>query len=130
MVLCESLYQKCWEIIKHDVKAVVIFFGGQILPKFVTHTNLILLSKKDQPNIFTNVRPISLSNLINKVIFRVLHERLVKPLPILISNNQFGFVKWKSIVKNVLLAQEIIRYNQNENQKCKYGGQTRYDQSI
>lgn len=55
------------------------------------------------------MRPISLSTFINKVISRVLHERMTKVLPFIIFENQAGFVKGRSIVKNVLLAQEIIR---------------------
>lgn len=105
-----AFYQSYWEIIKEDVISVVKgYFGGYTLPKFVTHTNLVLLPKKDQVNSFSDVRPISLSSFINKVISRVLHGRLVKVLPILISNNQTGFIKGRSIVENVLLAQEIIR---------------------
>ncbi|XP_075076768.1 uncharacterized protein LOC142163386 [Nicotiana tabacum] len=54
------------------------------------------------------MRPISLSNFSNKIIPRVVHERLVELLPTLISPNQDGFVKGRSIVKNMLLTQEII----------------------
>lgn len=74
----------------------------------MTHAKLVLLSKKDQVKTFSDVKPISLSNFINKVISRVLHERLVTLLPLLISKNQKGFVKNRSIVENVLLAQEIV----------------------
>lgn len=57
---------------------------------------------------FLDLRPISLSNFINKVISRVIHERLVSLLPTLISDEQAGFVKGRNIVENVLLTQEII----------------------
>ncbi|KAH0700880.1 hypothetical protein KY284_015095 [Solanum tuberosum] len=42
------------------------------------------------------------------VISRVIHDRLERLLPRLISPNQPGFVKGRSITENVLLAQEII----------------------
>nr|XP_016462864.1 PREDICTED: uncharacterized protein LOC107785952 [Nicotiana tabacum] len=54
------------------------------------------------------MRPISLSNFSNKIISRVVHERLVDLLPSLISPNQAGFIKGRSIVENILLTQEII----------------------
>lgn len=54
------------------------------------------------------MRPISLSNFLNKVIFRVIHDRLEKLLPRLISPNKSGFVKGRSITENVVLAQEMI----------------------
>lgn len=44
----------------------------------------------------------------NKIFPRILHERLVDILPTIISTNQVGFVKGRSIIKNVFLAQEII----------------------
>ncbi|XP_075097852.1 uncharacterized protein LOC142175172 [Nicotiana tabacum] len=42
------------------------------------------------------------------VISRVVHERLVKFLPSLISEEQAGFVKGRNIVENILLTQEIV----------------------
>lgn len=57
---------------------------------------------------FSDLRPINLSNFINKVISRIVHDRLEKFLPNLISANQASFVKGRSTTDNVLLAQEII----------------------
>ncbi|XP_070045468.1 uncharacterized protein [Nicotiana tomentosiformis] len=42
------------------------------------------------------------------VISRVVHDRLEKILPSLISSNQSGFVKGRSIFENILLTQEIV----------------------
>nr|XP_009607035.1 uncharacterized protein LOC104101293 [Nicotiana tomentosiformis] len=55
-----------------------------------------------------DLRPISLSNFINKLISRVMHDRLEKILPSLISSNQSGFVKGRSIFENILLTHEIV----------------------
>lgn len=63
------------------------------LLKSVTHTSLILIPKKEVIESFSDLRRISLSNFINKVISRVLHEKLEGLLPKLISKNQLGFVK-------------------------------------
>uniref|UniRef100_A0A0V0IZZ6 Putative ovule protein n=1 Tax=Solanum chacoense TaxID=4108 RepID=A0A0V0IZZ6_SOLCH len=102
-------YQVCWDIVGDDVvKVVDAFFSGATLPKSNTHTNLILLPKKDDIQSFSDLRPISLSNFINKVISKVMNDRIGVLLPSLISQNQSGFVKGKSITENVLLAQEII----------------------
>lgn len=57
---------------------------------------------------FSDMRPISLGNFVNKIFSRVVHERLVHLLPNLISDEQAGFVKDRNIVENVLLTQEII----------------------
>ncbi|XP_075086216.1 secreted RxLR effector protein 78-like [Nicotiana tabacum] len=55
------------------------------------------------------MRPIILSNFINKVFSRVIDERLVSYLPNLTSDEQDGFVKGRSIVENILLTREIIK---------------------
>ncbi|XP_060185616.1 uncharacterized protein LOC132615077 [Lycium barbarum] len=60
------------------------------------------------PDGFTDMRPISLSNFINKVISRVVHGRIERIFPSLISANQSGFVKGRSIFENILLTQEIV----------------------
>ncbi|XP_059289054.1 uncharacterized protein LOC132042545 [Lycium ferocissimum] len=94
-------YQKCWEVIKADVFSVVkAFFDGQTLPKSITHTNLVLLPKKNIVESFSGMRPIILSNFINKVISRVVHDRLDRLLTRVISPNQLGFVKGRNIIEN------------------------------
>lgn len=104
-----AFYHSCWEIIGEDIYDMVrAFFNGQKLPKCVTHTNLVLLPKKKEVTTFSDMRPISLSNFINKIFSRVIHERLMGFLPNLISEEQAGFVKERSIVENILLTQEII----------------------
>ncbi|XP_060183208.1 uncharacterized protein LOC132613177 [Lycium barbarum] len=54
------------------------------------------------------MRPISHSNFINKIISRVLHDKLDHILPRLISANRSRFVKGRNIIENVLLTQEIV----------------------
>ncbi|XP_019229533.1 PREDICTED: uncharacterized protein LOC109210559 [Nicotiana attenuata] len=104
-----AFYHTCWDIIGEDIYEMVLaFFSGQQLPKCVTHTNLVLLPKKKEVSTFSDLRPISLSNFINKIFSRIIHERLVDLLPKIISEEQAGFVKGRSIVENVLLTQEII----------------------
>ncbi|XP_059284804.1 uncharacterized protein LOC132038098 [Lycium ferocissimum] len=102
-------YQSCWDIVGVDVhKVVKAYFEGHTLPKSITHTNLVLLPKKNEVETFSDMRPISLSNFINKIISRVLHDKIDHILPRLISANQSGFVKGRNIIENVLLTQEIM----------------------
>ncbi|XP_019256289.1 PREDICTED: uncharacterized protein LOC109234676 [Nicotiana attenuata] len=102
-------YQTCWDVIGTDIHNMVLhFYGGAALPKSITHTNLVLLPKKPRVETFSDLRPIRLSNFINKVLSRVLHDRLEIFLPSLISPNQSAFVKGRSIFENILLTQEIV----------------------
>ncbi|XP_070039154.1 uncharacterized protein [Nicotiana tomentosiformis] len=60
-------YQTCWDVIGADIHNMVLhFYGGVALPKSITHTNLVLLPKKPRVETFSDLRPISLSNFINK----------------------------------------------------------------
>lgn len=87
-------YQHCWEVVKQDIYSMVNDFSEcKTLPKSVKHNNLVLIPKKEVIESFSDLRRISLSNFINKVISRVLHEKLEGLLPKLISKNQLGFVK-------------------------------------
>lgn len=104
-----EFYQACWNIIAKDMtKMVQSFFCGHELPRYSTCTNLALIPKKKDITTFSDMRPVSLSNFTSKVFSRIIHERLVKFLPTLISPQQSGLVKGRSIVENVLLVQEIV----------------------
>lgn len=80
-------YQQCWDIIGEEVlKIVESFCEGNTLPKSITYTKSVFIPKKEWMG-FVYLRPISLSNFINKIISRVIHDRLERLLPKLISSN-------------------------------------------
>lgn len=81
-----------------------------------------LLPKKEVVKNLIDLRPISLSDVINKVISRVLLSKINVILPS-ISSNQSGFIRGRSISENALLAQEIIRDISLRNKNLQYGGQ-------
>nr|XP_004252203.1 uncharacterized protein LOC101264798 [Solanum lycopersicum] len=102
-------FQKCWNIIKEYLMEVLhALFNGKIIPKYFSHSCIVLLPKVNNPNKFTEFRPISLSNFTSKIISKLVSKRLSRILPSLISNNQSGFVKGRIINENIMLAQEII----------------------
>ncbi|XP_019151080.1 PREDICTED: uncharacterized protein LOC109147876 [Ipomoea nil] len=103
-----GFYQSCWDIIKEDLIVMVIsFFEGKSLTKAITSTSIVLIPKTPNPSSFSDFRPISLSNFCSKVITKVMVVRLADILTRIISPNQAGFMKGRSIIDNVLLAQEI-----------------------
>lgn len=99
-----AFYQDTWEIIGDDVYEMVkALFNGEDLPRYLTHTNLVLLPKKIVVTTFSDLRPISLSNFVNKIFSRIIHERIKSVLPNIISKDKAGFVQGRSIAENVLL---------------------------
>ncbi|XP_019232974.1 PREDICTED: uncharacterized protein LOC109213617 [Nicotiana attenuata] len=56
-----AFFHSCWDIIGEDIMAMVqAFFTGHELPRYILHTNLVLLPKKKQVETFSYMRPISL----------------------------------------------------------------------
>ncbi|XP_049406447.1 uncharacterized protein LOC125870147 [Solanum stenotomum] len=105
-----NFFQVCWDIIKEDLyRAVLAFFCGHNMPKYMTHACLVLLPKVDHPNKLSEFRPISLSNFSNKIISKLLSIRISPILSNLFLENQSGFVRGRSISENIMLAQEIIQ---------------------
>lgn len=104
-------YRHCWLIIADDVlRAVQEFFVGIPLPRIISSTLIVLLPKKPTPNTFSDFRPISLCNFINKVFTRVLCDRLSPLMPKLILNEQSAFLHGQEISDNILLAQEVVSH--------------------
>ncbi|XP_071920660.1 uncharacterized protein [Coffea arabica] len=98
-----------WDVIAQDVyNAVLSFFCGAELPCFVTSTSIVLIPKVPSPQDFSKYRPISLCNFFNKVLSRILADRLASILPKIVSPQQTGFVKDRNITENYLLAQELM----------------------
>lgn len=102
-------YQQCWNIIADDLHAAVMdFFQGTNLPHGITSTTLVLLPKKSNASTWSDFRPINLCNVLNKIITKLLANRLAKLLLSIITENQSGFVGGRLISDNILLAQELI----------------------
>ncbi|XP_027098892.2 uncharacterized protein [Coffea arabica] len=104
-----KFYTFAWEVIAQDVyNAVLSFFYGAELPRFVTSTSIVLLPKVSNPQDLSQFRPISLCNFFNKLLSRILADRVAGVLPRIISPQQSGFVKGRNISENYLLAQEVV----------------------
>lgn len=72
-----AFYKDAWEIIGDDVYEMVrAFFNEADLPRYITHTNLVLIPKKSIVNTFSDLRPISVSNFGHKIFSRIVHERV------------------------------------------------------
>lgn len=102
-------YHHCWSIIGADItKAVFHFFISGKLRK-CNFSFFSLIPKCENPQRFEDYRPISLCNVIYKIISKILANRLKEILDQLISPNQAAFIKGRNIAENILLAHELVR---------------------
>ena len=98
-------FQKFWSIVKSDVvQAIQRFFHLGFMLKSVNHTVVSLIPKIDVPFNLKHYRPISLHNVLYKIIFKVLANRLKQTLDCCISKNQAAFVLGRQILDNVIVS--------------------------
>lgn len=102
-------YQRNWEVVRQDiVGAVQKFFHSGIMPPGVNDMAIVLIPKIDQPLELKDFRPISLCNVVYKVVSKCLVNRLRKILDELVSCEQSAFVPGRLITDNALLAFECF----------------------
>ena len=92
------------------IEAVLSTLNTGTIPKAINHTFLTLIPKIQSPRKITDFRPISLSNVLYKLIAKVLANRLKPRLPQLISETQSAFMSERLITNNILVAHETLHH--------------------
>ena len=104
-------FQHYWESIGDDVvKAVVSCLNSTSIESGLNHTFITLIFKVKSPEFITEFCPISLCNILYKLVSKVLANRLKKVLPHIISESQSAFQLDKAISDNILVAFETLHH--------------------
>lgn len=104
-----NFYQKYWHIIEHNVYNSVLQFFPQslLLPNMIS--NLVaLIAKHPGAGSIDMYRPIALANYQFKIITKVMADRLANVAPKILSENQRGFIKGRSINDCICITSEAI----------------------
>jgi hypothetical protein len=108
-------FQRNWGVLKEEIiSAVKEFFKSGVMPEGINETAIVLIPKVDEPEMISQFRPISLCNVIYKVLSKCLVNRLRPLLDDIISEAQSAFVPGRLITDNALLAFECMHYIQQE----------------
>jgi len=104
-------FQHFWQVIDHDItQSILTWPNTGTLPRPVNHTFITLISKIKNLELVSEYRPISLCNVLCKILSKVLANRLKKFLPHLIIEHQLTFAKNRLITTNILVAFETLHY--------------------
>ena len=104
-------YKTFWHIAGDDVTTVVLNtlnFG--VVPEAINTTFISLIPKIKNPRKASDFRPISLCNVIYKLIVEVVANRLKKFLMNTVPDSQSAFLSGQLITDNILVAFETLHY--------------------
>lgn len=112
-------YKEAWPIVKEQV---LLFFAHlhehDAFCPTLNHTNIAFIPKTARPTKPKHFRPINLTNVIYRLLIKVLVNRVRPIIQKFVSLNQYAVLPKRSIHESALLAQEVFhRLNQNPHKK-------------
>ena len=106
-----TFYKSFWHIVGNDVTEVVLnALNSGIIPESINTTYIALIPKIKDPKKVAKFRPISLCNVIYKLIAKVIANRLKKFLIHKMPDSQSAFLSSRLISDNILVAFETLHY--------------------
>jgi hypothetical protein len=107
--LSAAFYKASCHWLKDDIhKVVKDFYCSAVLPTDMNNTFIALIPKKIAPSVLQDFRPISLCNVIYKIITKSLTDILKNHLPDIIHPTQFAFVHGRRKSNIIIITQEIV----------------------
>jgi hypothetical protein len=104
-----AFYQDHWNLVEEEVvTAVREFFNNGCIDPDINFTHIALVPKKKNLVGVSDFRPISLCNVVYKILSKVFANRLKYILPVIISCNQLTFIPGQLISDNIIAAYETL----------------------
>ncbi|KAJ1702528.1 hypothetical protein LUZ63_002307 [Rhynchospora breviuscula] len=83
-------------------------FSSARIPSDMAKSNLILVPKKEILITIMDYRPISVCNILYKLVSKLLERRMQSLIPLLVANNQTAFTLGRDIADNVMVFREVL----------------------
>ena len=104
-------YQKYWNVVGNGITSMVLnVLNNNLSVADLNRTNISLIPKTNNPKKMTDFRPISLCNVVYKLISKILANKLKPLLPHLITENQSAFTFDRLITNNVIVVFELMHF--------------------
>lgn len=94
--------------------AVLDFFTYGKMLECINYTNIVFISKVQALASMAQFRPISLCNVLYKIVSKMILNRMKSLLPYLISECQSAFVPGRMIIDNVIVSFKMLHYLKNK----------------
>lgn len=104
-------FHKYWQIVGRDVQELVLeILNDKRAPDEINKTFIVLIPKGKNPSSPKDFRPISLWNVVMKIVTKVIANKIKLILPEIIDEEQSAFVKGRLITDNALIALECFHW--------------------
>lgn len=104
-----AFFQKNWKKVKNDlIEGVLSNLNSGHLLKDINKSSIVLIPKRDDPTVMDHFRPISLCNVIYKIVSKCITNRIRKVIKELVGPSQNAFVTGRQIADNIILAHEVL----------------------
>ena len=101
--------KKCWHIVKEDIyKLCFDFYNGIVDLQPINNSYITLVPKINNPSRVNDYRPISLLNIVLKILTKLLANRLQPFLLKMVHQNQYGFIRNRTIQDCLAWAYEYL----------------------
>ncbi|XP_019185049.1 PREDICTED: uncharacterized protein LOC109180018 [Ipomoea nil] len=106
-----DFYQNFWDSVGGDISAFIVkCLNTGSLPPGLNNTDVVLIPKKDVPEQVSDLRPIALSNVIYRIMVKMITQRMKPLMDSIISESQSAFIPGRLITDNILIASEVGHY--------------------
>ncbi|XP_078151441.1 uncharacterized protein LOC144546765 [Carex rostrata] len=103
------IIQANWDLFGPSIiEQVNLFFRSNTMPRQIARSNLVLVPKCENPTKLTDFRPISVCNVLYKLISKILAARVRPFIARCVSPSQSAFVPGREISENVILLREVL----------------------